>query len=83
LASTIKRDDIIAVIGASRSSLSALAGGGIALFDLCFMADMCQQNLLVPRFLQSLTLSSIYYSLFEKFSIATNTAAKPGGRKRR
>jgi hypothetical protein len=47
LASTINRDDIIAVIGASRSSLSELAAGGTAVFDLRFMADVCE---LSPNF---------------------------------
>jgi hypothetical protein len=42
LASTSNRDDIIAVIGASRSSLTEFAGGGAALFDFCFMPKMCQ-----------------------------------------
>jgi hypothetical protein len=42
LASTINRDDIIAVMGASRSSLSGLTAVSTALFDLWFISDVCQ-----------------------------------------
>src|SRR5260370_37045080 len=63
LASTISRDDIIAVIGASSASLPAFSDGAVVRFGFWFMANLCQQTSPMPRFPKSLTMSSICHSL--------------------
>jgi hypothetical protein len=47
LASTISRDDIITVIGASSSP--AAAAGAAVFFALWSIANLCQQSATVPR----------------------------------
>src|SRR5665647_1365136 len=75
LASTISRDDIIAVIGASPAEL---AGGSAALLDFRFMREVCQQNPAMPSQVKPLTLSSISSSLCERFSFSREYGRSAG-----
>src|SRR5258708_27799996 len=75
LASTISRDDIIAVIGASSASLPAFSDGAVVRFGFWFMANLCQQTSPMPRFPKSLTMSSICHSLGQ--TNEATTAPKP------
>src|SRR5258708_989394 len=75
LASTISRDDIIAVIGASSASLPAFTDGAVVRFGFWFMANLCQQTSPMPRFPKSLTMSSICHSLGQ--TNEATTAPKP------
>src|SRR5258708_17874847 len=75
LASTISRDDIIAVIGASSASLPAFSDGAVVRFGFWFMANLCQQTSPMPRLPKSLTMSSICHALGQ--TNKTATAPKP------
>jgi hypothetical protein len=48
LASTISRDDIIAVIGASSASFAAAGDGAVCFPGFWFIGNLCQQSTPVP-----------------------------------
>jgi hypothetical protein len=49
LASTISRDDIIAVIGANPSSFPAAGGGAVCFPGFWLIPNLCQQSGPMPR----------------------------------
>jgi hypothetical protein len=76
LASTISRDDIIAVMGARWSSCPESAGGGVALFNFSLIANICQQNPVMPRLTETV---DIVIDLKFTLCIPKTTADKADG----